>query len=160
MSDALGSGNGSDIHSCASSPCPAAGRSVHSVSLPKTDRSVLDRMRVELAAHATYAGEVVKYRKDGTPYIIEWQITPLYDGDGQVMHWIAIQRDITAARQAEEANVYLAAIVSLTGDAVLNFALEGTIRSWNRGAEHIFGFMAAEVIGQSADLLVPEDRRH
>jgi two-component system, chemotaxis family, CheB/CheR fusion protein len=140
-------------------PEEVLGRTPRMLQGPLTDRSVLDRMRAELGSHGSFKGEVVNYRKDGTPYIIEWQITPLRDGEGQVMHWIAVQRDVTAARRAEEANAYLAAIVSSTGDAVLSFALDGTIRSWNCGAEQIFGFTAAEVIGQSADLLVPDDHR-
>jgi PAS domain S-box-containing protein len=141
-------------------PEDVVGRTPRMLQGPLTDRSVLDRMRAELMSHGTFAGEVTNYRKDGVPYIIEWRITPLRDGGGRISHWIAIQRDVTEARRAEEANAYLAAIVSSTSDAVLSFSLDGTIRSWNRGAEQIFGFTATEAIGQSSDLLVPDDHRH
>ena len=110
-------------------PEEVLGRTPRMLQGPLTDRSVLNRMRAELAAHGTFAGETVNYRKDGIPYIIEWQITPLHDREGRVSHWVAVQRDVTAARQAEEANAYLAAIVSSTGDAVLSFALDGTIEA-------------------------------
>ncbi len=69
---------------------------------PLTERSELKRMRSELARHGTFQGEAVNYRKDGTIYIVEWLITPLRDPDGEVAHWISVQRDVTGRRQAEE----------------------------------------------------------
>jgi PAS domain S-box-containing protein len=69
---------------------------------PLTERSVLDRMRSELVQHGSFQGEAVNYRKDGTSYIVEWLITPLRDPDGRIAHWIAVQRDVTARRQADE----------------------------------------------------------
>ncbi len=68
--------------------------------------------------------------------------------------------DVTARMQAEEERAQLAAIVSEAGDAILSNTVDGKIKSWNRGAEHLFGYTAAEAIGQPITLLVPSDRRH
>jgi len=53
----------------------------------------------------------------------------------------------------------LAAIVDSSDDAIVGKTLDGVITSWNRGAQDIFGFSAAEAIGQHIFLIIPEDRR-
>jgi PAS domain S-box-containing protein len=67
-------------------------------------------------------------------------------------------RDITQRKQAEEATRRLAAIVESSDDAIVAKTLDGTILSWNAGAETIYGYSAPEVVGGSISLLVPPDR--
>jgi PAS domain S-box-containing protein len=60
--------------------------------------------------------------------------------------------------QAEAAQARLAAIVTSSDDAIIGKTLEGTITSWNAGAERVFGYTAAEAVGQSMLMLFPPDR--
>ena len=53
----------------------------------------------------------------------------------------------------------LAALVAAAGDAIVVADAEGHIRLWNAAAERIFGFPAADVLGQSLDLIIPERYR-
>ena len=50
-------------------------------------------------------------------------------------------------------------IVEQTTDAMIFADREGLIRIWNQGAESVFGFPAAEVLGKSLDVIIPEELR-
>jgi PAS domain S-box-containing protein len=76
---------------------------------PQTDRAELDRARRTLQAGQPFFGEVTNYRKDGTPYVLEWQMTPVRAASGEITHWVAIQRDISARQQGEAARTALLA---------------------------------------------------
>jgi PAS domain S-box-containing protein len=75
---------------------------------------------------------------------------------GQVM---MTYRDTTERLRADEARNRLATIVESTEDAILGKTEAGKIQSWNRGAERLFGFKAAEMVGRSIRVLVPSDRQ-
>ncbi|HYE33015.1 MAG TPA: PAS domain S-box protein [Methylomirabilota bacterium] len=58
----------------------------------------------------------------------------------------------------DEAAQWLAAIVESSDDAIVGKSLEGRILSWNSGAERVYGYTAADVVGRSASILISPDR--
>ena len=52
----------------------------------------------------------------------------------------------------------LAAVVESSDDAILSLDLDGTIATWNGGAEKLFGYDAEEIVGRSVTILIPADR--
>jgi len=66
----------------------------------------------------------------------------------------ASDRDRFTARER-----LFSAVVESSNDAIITKTLDGTITGWNRAAERLFGFTAAEAIGQRIDIIVPPDRR-
>jgi two-component system sensor histidine kinase VicK len=78
---------------------------------------------------------------------------------GQTERFIGTVLDITDIKQAEEKSAKLAAIVDSSDDAIISKNFDSIITSWNDSAERIFGYTAAEMIGQSILKLIPADRQ-
>ena len=68
-----------------------------------------------------------------------------------------VATDITERKKAEALRAYLAEIVDSSDDAIFGRDLDGTILSWNPGAERLFGYSAGEIIGRSTSILRPPD---
>ena len=68
---------------------------------PKSDRAMLQQLRETLSRGEPFSGETVNYRKDGSEYYVEWDITPIRTSSGEISHFLSIQRNVTARKLAE-----------------------------------------------------------
>jgi PAS domain S-box-containing protein len=103
------------------------------------------------------ANHTILLARDGTERPIDDSAAPIRDEKG-IIGVVLVFRDITDRHRAEETRSRLAAIVESSEDAIIGKSLDGTITTWNKGAEHLFGYSAAETLGQSISLLAPPDR--
>jgi len=102
--------------------------------------------------------ETTRLRKDGQRIHISATISPVKDRSGAIVGVAKIARDITERKQTDEARERLAAAVECSDDAIISKTMDGMISSWNPGAEKLFGYTAAEVMGKPLLLLLPPDR--
>lgn len=77
-------------------PREVVGKTPRILQGPGTDRKVIDRLSVALAAGGRFEGKAVNYKKDGTPFIMHWRVLPIRVGR-RVEGWLAIQREGSVA---------------------------------------------------------------
>lgn len=118
---------------------------------PATDRRELDRIRCALERWESVRAELVNYTKAGEPFWLELDIVPVADATGWYTHWIAIERDVTARKQADARLGLQAALLDQVQDAIVVHDFDRRVRYWNRSAARLFGRTAEEVVGASLD---------
>ena len=95
-------------------------------------------------------------KMDGTPVEVEVQTVPVtFDGAPSTQ---VTSHDVSERKQAQIVSNRLAAIVTFSDDAIIGKNLDSVVTSWNRGAEKIFGYTAAEMVGSSIQRLIPDER--
>lgn len=119
------------------------------------DEPLIESMQQVLSSGIAVEKEI--HDRDGHCYfqrIVPYRISAATI-DGIVLSLI----DISPLKQAEARGQHLSAIVESSADAIVGRDLEGTIISWNRGAEDIYGYKSDEVTGRNASLLYPADSK-
>lgn len=96
-------------------PNELLGRSPKLLQGPDTDRAVMDRLREDLDAGRPFNGQTVNYRKDGTPFVMEWSISVVRGADGEAEFFVAVQRDATLPARRLLAVEHEARTDALTG---------------------------------------------
>lgn len=103
------------------------------------------------------ANHTVLVSRDGKEIPIDDSGAPIRMPGGRIIGVVLVFRDITERKQAEEAMSLLASIVESSDDAIISKSLDGTILSWNKGAEQLYGYSAEEVEGQPISMLMPPE---
>jgi len=101
--------------------------------------------------------ETHRMHKDGRLIDVSLTISPVYDGNKNIIGISKIVRDITLHRKAEVDGKRLMAIIETSDDLIISRDLNSTVTSWNESAERIFGFTAEDMIGTSILKIIPKE---
>jgi PAS domain S-box-containing protein len=117
-------------------------------------------MALALQNRQGYNGqEILIERPDGSRITALVHANPIRDASGRLIGAVNVVVDISDHQRAMDVRALLAAIIESSDYAIVSKSLEGRILSWNAGAERLFGYTAAEAVGQKINLIIPPDRQ-
>jgi PAS domain S-box-containing protein len=109
--------------------------------------------------HRSRTLELQEQHKDGRVIWVENSLSILRDDQGAPIGFLAVAKDVTERKRAEEQIRYQADMLQRVNDAIIATDGEGNIRVWNEAAERIYGWTAGEVLGRNfRGLVAPEYR--
>lgn len=143
----------------------AIGNTPRMLQGPDTDRKELDRIKNALSQWQPVKAELLNYTKDGQPLWLELDIMPLADEKGWYTHWVSVERNITARKNAEESmrisQERFNLIAKATNDVIWDWDLVSRTIWWNEGYQALFGYKVADntSIESWSDYIHPEDKQ-
>ncbi len=102
--------------------------------------------------------EILVERPDGERVAVLAHASPLRDEGGRLVGAVNVLTEVGPYHESEALQARLAAIVQCSDDAIISKSLDGTIETWNPGAERLFGYTAEEIIGKPIYTIVPPER--
>jgi PAS domain S-box-containing protein len=99
-------------------------------------------------------------RRDGTTIPVLLSATAIKDTSGNFLMSRSTVFDITMRKREEQARSQMAAIVESSDDAIISKDLNESVLTWNKAAERIYGYTAAEMVGKSISILASPERQN
>ena len=128
------------------------------VFAPESLQRIKAAVENTLATGTAYELDVQMVLPDGSKKWVIARGEPRRDATGRIAWLRGTVQDITERKRSQEVKALLASIVESSDNAIIGKALDGTILSWNKAAEILYGYSAHEVIGKPIAILAPADR--
>jgi PAS domain S-box-containing protein len=116
-------------------------------------------MRERLAAGEPFATEVLNYHKHGRPYWVSLEVQPVRNEAGELTHFMAIQRDITARKEAQSEQQKFVSLVENSNDFIAMTSLDGQFHYVNPAGCRLVGLtgLAQAIRNSLGGLVLPEN---
>ncbi len=129
------------------------GKSLKMLQGPETDPEVIARLRRCLQQGEYFEGMTTNYRKDGTPYIVRWRISPVRNDEGTLTHFLSIQNDMTELARSLQRNQLLTQGLDAASDPIMLADVESRIIFVNKAFSKVTGYPPEELLGKTPALL-------
>ena len=129
------------------------GRTLKMLQGPETDPVVIDRLRLCLREERYFEGTTINYRKDGSSYVVRWNISPVRNDEGKLTNFVSIQQDISAYVKAEERNRLLSRALDASGDPILITDTASRIVFANSAFSDVTGYPVEHLEGSTPAML-------
>jgi PAS domain S-box-containing protein len=120
---------------------------------PETDYTIFRDLQVRLTRGEGWQGETVNYRRDGSPFVISWSISPMKTADGALRAFLAVQDDMTEKRRleraVEESEQRYRALFDQSCELATVLAPDGTVLNVNQTALHFADVRREDAIGRA-----------
>ena len=113
---------------------------------------------LDICAGPLQRNEADGKREEGILVKLSLVFSPVRNSKGEIIGASTVAPDITARTSARDWRERLAALVQSSDDAIIGKSLDGTITTWNSGAERLFGYSSSEALGKSIQMLLPPER--
>ena len=120
---------------------------------PETDPKVIAHLRECLRLGEYFEGQTVNYRKDGTPYTVQWSISPVRDAQGTIVNYVSVQQDVSARLLAEADRDMLAEALAVVAEPVMVTDASHHLVYVNHAFEQVTGYRGDEVLGRAPRFL-------
>ncbi len=142
-------------------PAEAVGKSDFDFFTPEAAQKAFNDEQRIISSGVPVITEEKLTRKDNKVVWFHAMKMPLYNNEGEIIGTFGMSRDITKQKYAEETLKHseerFRSVAQSAHDAIITINYEGNILGWNRGAENIFGFKEEEIIGESLNVIIPQD---
>lgn len=133
------------------------GRNPRFLQGERTDRQVIDRLRTAITNGEFFSGATVNYRQDGSPYYVEWNITPIVDQQGNITHFLSMHQDLSGRIESQRRNRILTGALDVADDAIFITNQSQQIIFINTSFERLTGYQRDEVLGKTPAFLNASD---
>ena len=119
----------------------------------KTNRAALEELKAKLSRGEFFEGTTVNYKKDGTEYYVEWNISPVQDEKGKTLYFVSIQKDITEQIDLQEQEEIFKLSIEQSADHVAIINNKGFYRYVNTSYAKRTGYSKEELLGKNPKIL-------
>jgi diguanylate cyclase (GGDEF)-like protein/PAS domain S-box-containing protein len=119
----------------------------------KTNRAALEELKAKLSRGDFFEGTTVNYKKDGTEYYVEWNISPVKNSKNETLYFVSIQKDISEKIELQEQEEIFKLSIEQSADHVAIISNKGFYRYVNTSYAIRTGYSKEELLGKNPKIL-------